>query len=282
MAWTWSWHAHPEVWALVAVLGTAYVVALRRVGPSRVQPGEPVSTPKQRNSAILALLTLLVASEWPVHDLAEGYLYSVHMVQHLLLSLILPPLVIRAMPPWMFRALLPGRAMRVVRRLARPFVALVIFNVVIVATHWPLMVELATRSEAAHFLQHFVLVGAGALMWMPIVSPVLEIPRLAYPGQMLYLFLQSLVPTVPASFLTFGARPLYHVYETFPRVYGISALSDMRVAGLIMKLGGGAIIWAAITIIFFRWGNLEETTGVDALEWTDVDRTVNRMELTNG
>ncbi len=279
MTWTWTWHVHPEVWVLAAFLLIGYRLLLRTVGPRAVPHGEEVATASQRRSFTLGVIVLVIASEWPIHDLAEDHLYSVHMIQHLLLTLIMAALFLRGIPAWLFRTLVPPRAMAVVRGLSRPLVALIIFNTVIVGTHWPLMVEWSVRFEAAHFAQHLVLVGAAMLMWMPIFSPVLEIPRLSYPGQMMYLFLQSLVPTVPASFLTFGDRPLYAIYETFPRVLEISALSDMRTAGLIMKIVGGAVLWAVIAVIFFRWAELERSSGMDALEMHDVDRAMNRMEL---
>jgi putative membrane protein len=109
----------------------------------------------------------------------------------------------------------------------------------------------------------------------------LELPRLSYPKRMLFLFAQSIVPTVPASFLTFGQRPLYHVYETFPRVFGISALTDQLVAGLIMKIVGGLILWVIIAVLFFRWYAEEHESGIDALEWQDVDSQLNRVRLRN-
>ena len=96
---------------------------------------------------------------------------------------------------------------------------------------------------------------------------------------MLFLFLQSLVPTIPASFLTFGDKPLYHIYETFPRLWGISAHTDQLVAGLIMKIVGGAVLWTVIAVQFFRWYDLEHRDGVDALEWRDVDQQLNRAGL---
>jgi putative membrane protein len=68
-----------------------------------------------------------------------------------------------------------------------------------------------------------------------------------------YLFLQSLVPTIPASFMTLGSTPLYKIYETFPRLWGIDVMSDQIIAGLIMKLGGGLILWGFIAWIFFSW-----------------------------
>ena len=93
---------------------------------------------------------------------------------------------------------------------------------------------------------------------------------------MLYLFLQTIVPTVPASFLTFNDRPLYRIYATFPRLWDISALTDQQTAGLIMKIVGGLFLWLVIAIIFFRWYESEERkekaekNGV--LLWDDVEQ----------
>jgi putative membrane protein len=73
-----------------------------------------------------------------------------------------------------------------------------------------------------------------------------------------YVFLQSLVPTIPATFLTFGETPLYPIYETFPRLWGISALDDQVLAGLLMKIGAGLLLWAYIAWIWFSWWNDEQ------------------------
>jgi cytochrome c oxidase assembly factor CtaG len=91
---------------------------------------------------------------------------------------------------------------------------------------------------------------------------------------MLYLFFQSLAPTIPASFLTFGTEPLYPVYAAFPRIWGIDVLSDQLIAGLVMKLVGGAILWAVIAVVFFRWGHQERTEGWDALKFRNVEQEV--------
>jgi len=280
MPWSWThpqWH--PTVWLLCAVLLCGYFLALDYVGPKRVNPGEPVATRAQKRNAILAVATIFVAGEWPIHTLAERYLYSVHMIQHLLLVLVAAPLMVAATPPWMARALFPGRLMNVARLVTRPLPALILFNATLVFTHWPTMVDASVHSEWAHFGLHVLLVFTAIIMWMPVLSPILELPRLSYPGQMLYLFLQSLVPTVPASFLTFGSRPLYHVYTTFPRM-GISALADQRFAGIEMKLIGGAILWALLVAIFIKWYRIENREGIDLLSYRDVERTMNRTELT--
>ena len=268
-------HTHWEVWALAAALLATYFYSLRRFAPL-----DRKATWSQVRSFCLGVVALVAGAQWPIHDLSEHYLYSAHMVQHMLFTMALPPLVLAGTPDWLFRAFVPQPAMRALRVLARPIIALAVFNSVLVFTHWPTIVNFSVRSEFGHFSLHVLLVASAFVMWLPVLSPVIEIPRMSYPGQMVYLFLQSLVPTVPASFLTFGDRPLYHIYETFPRLWGISALADQRTAGLIMKIGGGAILWGFMTVIFFRWFRMEHTDGVDALALHDVESHLNRMELT--
>jgi putative membrane protein len=112
------------------------------------------------------------------------------------------------------------------------------------------------------------------VMWWPVMSPLPEMPALTPPGQMMYLFLQSLAPTIPASFLTFGHTLIYPVYGTFPRIWGISALTDQLLAGLEMKILGGFVLWGFITVIFFRWHAREERDGWDALSMRNVDAEV--------
>lgn len=277
--WSWQWHPHPDVLLLVAVLAGGYWLAIRRLGPRRAPPGGPPVTRGQVTAFSLGVGAIWLASYWPVHDLAEGYLYSVHMLQHLLLSLVAPPLLLLGTPGWLFRTLLGGGPLlRVVRTLARPLPALLLFNGVLALTHWAALVDLAVRSEPAHFLIHVGVFGSATLMWMPVLSPVLEIRRLSEPGQMLYLFLQSIVPTVPASFLTFASTPIYAAYAA-PGPFGIDALTDLRIAGLTMKIIGGLILWIAIAVVFFKWAGREERSGLDALRWQDVDRELSRADL---
>jgi len=274
-----AWHLHLEVLLLVALLVGAYLGALARLGPRGVPPGERPATGRQIGWFTSGVVTLFVATAWPVHDLAERYLLSVHMAQHLLISLVVPPMLLLGLPPWLLRKLVSPAPIRwAVRNLARPFVALVLFNFVIVITHWPVLVDLMLRYHLLHFAGHAALFGSALLMWWPVVNPLPEAAGLSYPGRMLYLFLQSLVPTVPASFLTFGSTPLYRFYAEAPRIWGISALTDQTIAGLVMKLAGGLVLWGVIAFIFFRWYGEEQTPGWDALKWRDVERDI-RSEM---
>ncbi len=222
---------------------------------------------------------LWLASDWPIHDLAERYLFSMHMVQHMLMTLVAAPLLVAGIPVWLWRDILRPAPIRTVWRfLTRPVVALIVFNSVLLFMHWPAVVELAVTSELAHFGLHVLAVFTALVMWWPIVSPLPEMPPLNPPAQMLYLFLQSLVPTIPASFLTFGHSMLYPIYATFPRIWGIGPLTDQLISGLIMKLIGSAILWVVIGSVFFRWGNREQQQDWDELRWRNVDAEV-RAEL---
>src|SRR5712691_2466062 len=121
----WAWHPHPDVWLFVAVLAGGYALAVRRLGPKNVAPGDRAASPAQVVAYSLGVFTLWAGADWPVHDLAERYLYSVHMVQHMLFSLVAPPLLLLGTPGWMFREMLaPPRVFRVFLRLARPLPAL--------------------------------------------------------------------------------------------------------------------------------------------------------------
>ena len=274
-----GWHPHPDVWTLCFVLAGGYWAALRWWGPRHVTPGEPAATRGQVVAFSAGVLTLLVASDWPVHELAEERLLSVHMVQHLLMSLVAPPLLLAGTPGWLFRTLLrPRWLFAVVRGLSRPIVALLLFNAFIAVSHWPAFVDLALSSELVHFGVHAVLVLTALLMWMPVLSPVVEIPRLRYPGQMLYLFAQSIVPTVPASFLTFADGPIYPFYGLAAPLIGLDPVTDQRIAGLVMKLVGGFILWGFIAVLFFRWHRQEELGGTDEPVWQDVERHLSGLD----
>ncbi len=267
------WHADPVVVLGLCALVFAYLSGVRRV---RARGGTVDQGRLRWFWGSVAVFVVALCS--PVATVSEER-FSVHMVQHLLLSLVGPPLVLMGIPGWLFRAVIrPRPVFAVLRALARPIPALLLFNGYIAFSHWPPVVQLQVSSEPAHFLLHSVLVGTALLMWMPVLSPVAEIPRLRYPGQMLYLFAQSIVPTVPASFLTFADAPLYPFYATAAPLAGVDAVLDQRIAGLIMKLLGGLILWTAIAVLFFKWHAEEEATGSDAPVWEDVERELHQME----
>jgi putative membrane protein len=266
-----AWNPHLDVWLVLGSVTAAYLIACRRQHAERGErtPGH------QRRLFLGGMAMLALVSVWPIHDLAERYLYSAHMVQHMVFTFGAAPLLVAGSPVWALRKLLATPILGPVFRFAvRPLVALVSFNAILLFSHWPSVVNAAVTSELIHFGLHVLIVASAYVMWWPIVSPLPELPPINPPGQMLYLFFQSLAPTIPASFLTFGSHPLYTVYETFPRIWGVSALGDQMAAGLIMKIGGGLILWIVMASIFFRWAKREEREGWDALAMGRVEREV--------
>jgi putative membrane protein len=275
-----SWTPHPDVWLLVALFAAGYAIAVTRLGPRLAPAGQAIVTRFQVTCWSLGVLAMWVASDYPIHDIAERYNFSVHMVQHLLFTMVVAPLLLLGMPAWLMRRVLAPRWLfDTVRTLSRFIPALVIFNVVLVFTHWPLIVNEALTSGLVHFLIHALLLVSSLIVWMPIVSPLPEIPRLQPVLQMLYLFTWSIVPTVPASFLTFGASPLYKFYEGVPHLFGLSTLEDQQAAGLIMKIGAGLLLWGVIAVVFFRWASEEERANTPKHGLDEMDRELMEMGL---
>ncbi len=275
-----SWTPHPDVWLLVGLFAAGYAIGIVRLGPRWATPGLAIVTRFQITCWSLGVFAMWVASDYPIHDIAERYNFSVHMMQHLIFTMVVAPLLLLGLPAWLLRRVLAPRWLfDAVRTLSRFIPALLIFNIVLVFTHWPLIVNEALRSGVVHFLIHALLLVSSLIVWMPIVSPLPEIPRLAPVMQMLYLFAWSVVPTVPASFLTFGASPLYKFYEGVPHLFGLSTLEDQQAAGLIMKIGAGLLLWAIIAVVFFRWASEEERANTPRHGLDEMDRELTEMGL---
>ncbi|MBA3629523.1 MAG: cytochrome c oxidase assembly protein, partial [Actinobacteria bacterium] len=138
----WVWVPHPDVWLLVGLLGGGYGWALRTLGPRLAPPGGPAATRGQKSAFFLGLVALWIGADWPMHELSEGFLYSAHMVQHMLFTFVAPPLLLLGAPKWMLRVILsPPRLMAAVQKLSKPFIALLLFNGLIALTHWPALVN---------------------------------------------------------------------------------------------------------------------------------------------
>jgi putative membrane protein len=198
------------------------------------------------------MVMLWVASDWPLHDIGEEYLYSAHMLQHMMLSYFLPPLVLMATPEWLLRVLVgDGKLYRAVAFMCRPVIAAVVFNAVVIVTHIPGVVTASVDNGPLHYTLHFAVVIASLLMWMPVVGPFPEL-QIGPLAKCVYLFVQSLVPTIPAAWLTFADGAVYETYDIPVRVWGMSVQHDQQLAGAIMKTGGGIFLWTIIVFLFFK------------------------------
>lgn len=261
------WHPHYDVWLIVFALAYGYWYADRRIRPLLAPDAAPATT-GQKWQWYGGLFALWLVSGWPIHDVGEQSLFSVHMVEHMVIALIMPPLLLRGMPRWLADATIGRpRVARLIRPLARPVPAFVLFNATFITIHWPDLVGWMLTNGAMHFAVHAWLFAVSILMWLPVFSPTPAIPRLSPPAQMFYLFLQSLLPTIPASFLTFSTVPMYTVYGDAALAFGLTAVADQTIAGVLMKLGGGLFLWATIATIWFRWTRQEE-------EWEELEASL--------
>lgn len=253
------WQPHPEVWLMVASVVGLGLYATRVIGPKVVPHGRPITTGRERAFFVAGVVVLWLASDWPIHDVAEENLYLVHMVQHFMLTLVMPPLMLLAMPEWLGRLLFDtgGPIAEVVRWLTRPVQAMAIFFGMTLVSHAPVVVNTTVEVGELHYLAHLVFVLSAFAVWMPVCGPLPE-RRLTLPGQMLYLFILSILPTVPAAWLTLAEGTVYSAYDHGQQLWGMSVTDDQQAAGLFMKLFGGLYLWTIITTMFFRWAGRHE------------------------
>ncbi len=246
-----SWDIHPEVLAGLSVMAAAYLLA-----STRRRRGEPGYRPQPwRVTAFLSGLGLVfLALNGPLHDLSDSQLFSAHMVQHLLLTLVAPPLILIGTPGWMLRPLPRIRGVAAVgATLTHPLFACSMFNVVFAAWHLPVLYEWALRSHGIHILAHLLFMATAMLLWWPVLSPLSDWPRLAPPAQLLYLFLAGIPMGLVAALITLSDDVLYRFYSEAPLTWGLSPLADQRLGGVIMWVPGTLVFVVAMTIVYFRW-----------------------------
>jgi putative membrane protein len=275
-----SWTNFTVHWSTViglAALAALYEWADRRVrfassmtGENEILPEEPtgvkrIATQAPRLYFYSGLAVIFLSLNGWLHDLSDWYLFSAHMVQHLLLTLLVPPLLLAGTPGWRLRPALRFRPVAVVARfVTSPKIAFAVFNIVLAAWHVPALYNTAMANHNVHVLQHMMFMVAAVLLWWPILSPLPELPRLSYPMQMLYLFLATLPMSIVAVYITYSSNLLYPAYAAAPRILGILPLEDQLIGGLIMWIPGGLLFYGVISVIFFRWQKLGEDSAIAA------------------
>jgi putative membrane protein len=242
------WDLHPSVLVGLALLGGLYVF----LGGLRA--------PRSRVAAfVVALVVLFAALNGPIHNLSDRYLFSVHMAQHLTLTLLFPPLLLYGTPSWVVEPLLGAVWLRRFgRRVTRPLLAGVVFATPIVLWHFPRFYNAALVHHDLHIAQHLVFLATSVVMWWPVLSPTALLPRAAQPVQLIYLFLLGIPMQAVGALITLANEVLYPFYAAAPRVWGLSPLDDQKIGGLMMWVLGGLVFLIAMTVVWFRWGARED------------------------
>jgi len=257
----WRWSVHPSTAIGIAALGALYIWASVRL---QRQP-----TIGQKVYFFSGLLVLFGSLNGPIHDLSDDYLFSAHMVQHLLLTLAVPPLLLAGTPGWMLRQLLSRKHIApVCHFFTRAPIAFVVFNLTIAVWHLPPFYNAAMAHHSLHILEHLMFMAAAVLMWWPLLSQLPELPRLAYPGQMLYSFLMSIPMSIVAVYIAMADHVLYPAYSAAPRVLPLTPMEDQLLGALIMWIPGGLIFMIIMTVVFFKWNARgEDSTAGAQVDW---------------
>ncbi len=250
------WKLYPSFMVGWLLFAAAYFLF---IGPLRHRfPGSKPATGGQVASFSTALLAMLVSLQGPLHEVSDYYLFSAHMVQHLVLILVMPPLLLAGIPDWMLRPAIRVRpVLKFARALTLPLIAFSLNNAIFLAWHFPGPYDLMMRNHGVHVAMHLTIMVTGVIMWWPVMSPLPELPRIAPPLQMVYLFLVGIPMMISAALITFSRKPLYQWYVEAPRLFGIGPLDDQRLGGVIMWVPGGLVLWIAITAVYFRWTHRE-------------------------
>ena len=247
-----DWSVHWDTILFCVVLLYGYYYAVTKLRPRISDAGRV-----KRSQIVLfslGVLALYIGGGTAIHDLGEEYLFTAHTVQHLLFALAAAPLLLAGTPTWLWEWFVrPRVVMAVARVITKPVVAFTLFNGLLVFTHLPPVLDLTLRVGAVHFVVHVLFISFAMIMWWPILSPLAQLPRLVPPLQMGYLFLQSMLPAVIASFITFADTAVYSFYVEAPEIWGISAVADQQVAGGLMKLVGTTVLWTFMVVVFFKW-----------------------------
>jgi putative membrane protein len=258
-----GWHLDPLVGGSLLAAGLGWVWLVGRV--SRQHPGHPV--PVLRTAAFLGGLAAIAMALLSGIERYDTTLFSVHMVQHLLLLLVAAPLlalsapvtqVLRAASPAWRRRLVGVLHSGPIGALGHPVVAWVTFTLVMWISHFSPLFDVALENPPVHDVEHVAFLGAGLLFWWPVVAADPARRRLTYPVRALYLLLQMPPSSFLGMLLTFATSPLYPHYATLGSPYGIDPLADQQLAGGIMWLAGDVAFIVAILAVVAAWMRHEE------------------------
>jgi len=266
-----DWRPEPLILAGVAVAAVAWLWTGRRV--ARAHPAHPPS--RWRNAAFLGgLASIVVALTSPI-DAYESSLFSVHMLQHLILELVAAPLLVLAAPatlalrassPSLRRRLLSVLHSRLVAVISFPLLAWVVFAAVNWGWHFSSLYDQALGNPVLHDVEHLTFLAAALLFWWPVVGADPSRWRLPYPARLFYLFLAMPQNSFLGVALMSAPAVLYPHYLANVRNWGPSPLVDQNVGGMLMWVGGDVVFLLAMGLVVAAWVRHEDrrTARLDA------------------
>jgi putative membrane protein len=243
-----TWPIDPTVYLGLFILYFGHAWLARRV---------PDATRTHTLYFLAGLFTVWLALETPIDTISDGYLDSVHMLQHVLLAFVAPPLMLLGLSPRMAAALagVPG-----LLAVTEPIPAQVIAALVMIAWHAPALYDATLRNEELHIFEHLLFIGSGLLLYWPLVAATSTQARWQMsPGaKLVYMLLATLPQDGVALVLIFSRVPFYDFYTHAPRlIEGYTALIDQTIAGAVLMIFGKVTLGIAAGVVFFRWFGAE-------------------------
>lgn len=281
-----QWSFDPLIQVPLIALAIGWIAAVRHV--DRAHPANPV--PRRTVAFLAGLAAIELALQSPIEQY-DTTLFSVHMVQHILLTLVAAPLLAAGAPITLLLRLAPGDIRRrrilpvlhsrAVRVVSHPVVAWLVFAGVMWGTHFSPIFNESLENDLLHQLEHLLYLGAGLLFWWPVIGADPSPWRLPHPMRVLYTFLQMPQNTFLALAIYSSSTLLYPHYATLERGWGPDALADQQLAGVLMWVGGDLIFLVAILFVVRGWMRQEDrdTAGTDARQDAERDEIRRRESV---
>jgi putative membrane protein len=252
-------HWHTEPLLLITLLGLGWLYALA-VGPLRERISPGAAFPRRECILFylgLAIVYLAVGS--PLDQIGEQFLFSAHMVQHMLLIYTCAPLFIYGTPAWLIDWLLrPEWLRKVMSVLTHPACGGLLFTFIYTIWHVPALYESALHDKRIHVLEHWTMFSLGLLMLWPYLTNSTRVPRPGYGIRMLAIFLLMVGQLPVFAFLCFSGEALYPTYAWAPRIINLDPLNDQILGGIIMKVTNMGFSLTILAISFYCWARSEE------------------------
>ena len=246
-----QWLPDPLVLVPLALFAGIYAW---RFAQARKEAGGRGTGPLQALAFAAGMLALVAALASPIDGLGEDYLFSAHMVQHVLLGDIAPLLILLGLSRVIMRPA-TRRLAGLERRLgplASPVAAIVLWVSVMYLWHVPALYDAAVEHPLLHLLEHVSFFVAGVALWWPLIQPVPMRRRMTGLQPVWYIGAAKGALGVLGIFLTWSTTAIYPYYEDTPRIWGLSPIEDQNVAGVIMMLEQSVTLAIVLVVVFVR------------------------------
>jgi cytochrome c oxidase assembly factor CtaG len=252
-----GWTFYPSVLIGFGLWTTVYILITGVFRIRNVWGKSPTSL--QQVAFHIGTLVGLITLISPLDELGDEYLFSAHMVQHLLLMFVTAPLWLVGIPGWLVDLIIPIRPRKFVKWLTRSGSAYAVFVSVMTIWHVPALYTLALNNDGIHIFEHLTFIGAALIGWWPVLVAQNSVASpLSPPARLLYLFLLAIPMTALAAILTFSSTPLYSFYVQAPHTFGFGVMDDQRLGGLLMWLPTHMVLLLIASVTFQKWFTEED------------------------